>query len=63
MAEWMIGLSFLGFLGLYTYEFKKFEHIKVQLIRQNRPLSLEPLKVPVSTNISFFTLMKTVLTK
>lgn len=49
MAEWMIGLSFLTFLGLYTYEFKKFEHIKVQLIRQNRPLSLEPLKQTVGT--------------
>lgn len=47
MAEWLIGLSFLGFLGLYTYEFKKFEHIKVQLIRQNRPLSLEPLKASI----------------
>lgn len=45
LAEWMIGVSFLAFLGLYTYEFKKFEHIKVQLIRQNRPLCLrEPLK-------------------
>lgn len=49
MAEWMIGLSFLAFLGLYTYEFKKFEHIKVQLIRQDRPLTLNPAKSLVCT--------------
>ena len=52
LAEWMIGVSFLAFLGLYTYEFKKFEHIKVQLIRQNRPLCLrEPLKSNVRFSV------------